>query len=326
MRRRLAVLAVLPLLALAGCGTEEAAPSAATSSPPVDMGQPLDGVEVTGEVGNVPKVQIEAPLKVQETTSQVITAGEGDPVREGNQALLHIYLANGTTGKQAATTYEQGTPASVMMTDDQFFPAVLDALVGKPTGSRVAVAATPDDAYGSAGAQQIGIGPDDSVLFVVDVMSAAPTDVLDGPEGEPVEDVPASAPSVVEENGTVTRLSFEDAATEPADELQVIPLIEGDGEPVRKGSLVTFDYLGQIYGTDKVFDESYSGEPRTFPVGVNGLIKAWDEGMVGLKEGSRVLIIAPPEFGYGPGGNPQSDPPIKGSDTLAFVVDILGVG
>jgi peptidylprolyl isomerase len=56
------------------------------------------------------------------------------------------------------------------------------------------------------------------------------------------------------------------------------------------------------------------------------LIKAWDQGMLGLRTGSRVLMIVPPSYGYGSQGNPQSNPPIKGTDTLAFVIDILGVG
>jgi peptidylprolyl isomerase len=103
----------------------------------------------------------------------------------------------------------------------------------------------------------------------------------------------------------------------------VIPLIEGDGPVARDDSLVTFDYFGQIYGSDKVFDQSYDREPVTFPLGIGGLIKGWDEALVGLKRGSRVMIIAPPEYGYGAAGNPQAG--IKGSDTLVFVLDILGV-
>jgi peptidylprolyl isomerase len=181
------------------------------------------------------------------------------------------------------------------------------------------VAATPEDAFGAQGAQQYGIAPDESVVFVIDLVSVP----LDGPEGEDVK-VPSSAPDIVEdEDGNVTKLDFSDAAKKPADELQVIPIIEGKGEPVEAGDSVTFDYLGQIYGSDKIFDQSYSDAPRTFSVGTGNLIKAWDEGLVGVKTGSRVLIIAPPEYGYGKQGNPQAG--IKGTDTLAFVVDVLGV-
>ncbi len=85
--------------------------------------------------------------------------------------------------------------------------------------------------------------------------------------------------------------------------------------------MVTFDYYGAVCGEDKPFDESYSREPTPFGVGVKGLIPAWDKVIPGLKRGSRVLIIAPPEDGYGDQGSPTSRP----DSTLMFVVDVLGV-
>ena len=321
MRRRLLALALAPLLVVgvAACG-EKSAPEAGPAE--VDSGQSIDGVSVEGEVGSVPKVEIDTPLKLEKSTSELVTEGEGDPVLADEQALLHLYVANGTTGKKAAATYDQGQPVNIRMSEDQLFPVVLEAILGKPAGSRVAVAAVPDDAYGKSGSQ-LGLGAEDNIVFVVDVMSVAPTEVLDGPEGDEVEP-PADAPTVVEdEKGTVTGLDFENAPAKPSGQLEVVTLIEGQGPPARKASLVTFDYLGQIYGTDKVFDESYSKEPVTFPLGTGGLIPAWDEGLVGVKRGSRVLIIAPPKYGYGKAGNPGAG--ISGNDTLAFVVDILGV-
>jgi len=285
------------------------------------MGQPIENVSVSGAVGKPPEVKIDGPLKLEETQSQVITAGEGNPVVEGEKAVVHLYLANGTTGKKALTTYDQGQPVALEMKAEQLFPAVVDAIVGKPTGSRVAVATVPKDAYGEAGAPQIGLKGADNAVFVVDILSVEPTEVIEGPEGSKA-DAPSEIPTIEEKAGNVTKLTFENAPEQPTDELQVIPLIEGEGPPVRDDSLVSFDYFGQVYGTDTVFDESYTKEPVPFPVGVGGLIKAWDEGLVGLNRGSRVLIIAPPEFGYGPKGSP---PKIPGDATLAFVVDILGV-
>jgi FKBP-type peptidyl-prolyl cis-trans isomerase len=141
-------------------------------------------------------------------------------------------------------------------------------------------------------------------------------------KGESVEP-PAGLPTVVEKDGEVTGLDFSDADKKPSKKLQVIPLIEGDGAPARDDSLVTFDYFGVVWGEDKPFDESFSKDPVTFPLGTNGLIKAWDQGLVGVKAGSRVMIVAPPEFGYGAAGSPQGG--IKKNATLVFVVDILGV-
>ena len=277
---------------------------------------------MSGEVGSAPKVTVDKPLKLEKTQTEVLTEGKGNPVVEGEQALLHLYVANGTTGAKALTTYDQGVPAAFQMSEAQLFKSVVDATVGKPVGSRVVVAATPKDAFGAQGAPQFKLTGKDDVVFVVDIMSVQPKEVLDAPQGTKAANVPAGLPTVVEKDGKVTGLDFAKAAKNPPKKLQVVTLVEGDGPPVRDDSLVTFDYLGQVYGSKKVFDQSYTAEPRPFPVGIGGLIKAWDQALVGAKRGSRIMIIAPPEMAYGAQGSP---PNIPADATLAFVVDVLGV-
>jgi len=322
--RRLVALTLAPLLLLgtAACG-EDDAPSSPDTASNVDMGEKISGVEVTGEVGQEPKVQIDAPLKVEDTRTQVIVAGHGDKAVEGGDSLLHLYVANGTTGKKALTSYDQGEPVPLRLSGDQLFPVLVEALVGKPVGSRVAVAAAPKDAYGSAGAEQLGIKPEDSVLFVADVISVKPSDVLEGPTGEEAEDT-SGLPTIVEEGGTITGLSFADAADEPAPDVELTTLIEGNGEPIRDDSLVTMNYVGQIYGAREPFNNSFAQEPATFGVGFGGLIPAWDSALKGVKTGSRVLLSVPPEEGYGAEGNPSIN--VTGDDTLVFLIDVLGVG
>lgn len=324
MRRRLAALTVVPLLLLgtAACGEDadtgsENGTSPAAGSADVDMGEEIPGLEVTGELGASPEVTLEDPLENTDTVFEVITAGDGAVVEEGRPASLHMQVANGETGEKTVGTYEQGRPLTGVIAKDQIFPAVHEAIVGLPAGSRVAIATTAEDAFGEQAAQY-GVKAEEHVIFIVDVMDVP----LTGPEGDEA-DVPEDVPAI-EENaeGDVTGFSFDQAA-KPSGELRVTPVIEGDGEPVEAGDSVTFDYLGQIYGTDTVFDESYTTAPRTFQVGAGQLIKGWDEGLVGVKTGSRVIIEAPPEFGYGKQGNPQAK--IKGTDTLIFVVDVLGV-
>lgn len=320
MRRRLVALTVVPLLLLwvAACGEDSGDGGDSASG-----GVP--GVEVSGEYGAGAEVSVEEPLELEETRSEVLVAGDGNEVVEGQQALLHLTVWDATEDKKVLSTYDEesgGAPQSVQMVDGQFFASVVDATVGESVGSRIVVAAVPEDAFGAQGNEQFGIAPDDDVVFVVDVMSVEPTDVLDGPEGEPNEGVADDLPDVEEEGGEVTGISFADAPKRAPKELEVVTLVEGDGPEVGDDSLVTFDYLGQVWGQDEVFDESYSSEPRTFPVGVGGLIPAWDEAIVGAKRGSRLLIIAPPDTAYGEQGSPPSIPP---SSTLAFVVDVLGV-
>ena len=89
-----------------------------------------------------------------------------------------------------------------------------------------------------------------------------------------------------------------------------------------KGDLLVADYLGEIYKTSKVFDNSYDRKvPAAFPIGIGSVIPGWDKALVGVKAGSRVLMVVPPKEGYGKKGNAQAG--IKGTDSLVFVVDVI---
>jgi peptidylprolyl isomerase len=97
----------------------------------------------------------------------------------------------------------------------------------------------------------------------------------------------------------------------------------GKGAKVAKGDLLVAHYLGETWRGGKVFDQSYErGQPAQFPIGVGKVIPGWDEKLVGQTIGSRVLLVLPPDKGYGAGGNPRAG--IQGTDTLVFVVDIVG--
>jgi peptidylprolyl isomerase len=110
---------------------------------------------------------------------------------------------------------------------------------------------------------------------------------------------------------------------EPDKGLVTEVLQEGAGAEVKKGQLLVANYLGQIWRDNKVFDNSWDrGAPASFPIGVGGVVDGWDEGLVGKKAGSRVLLSIPPDKGYKEQGNQQAG--IQGTDTLIFVVDIIG--
>jgi len=48
----------------------------------------------------------------------------------------------------------------------------------------------------------------------------------------------------------------------------------------------------------------------------------WEKGLLGQTVGSRILLVVPPDDGYGRAGKP---PTIGATDTMVFVVDILDV-
>jgi peptidylprolyl isomerase len=317
VRRVLVLLLAVSMLAFtAACGGDSG-----KAEDDVDMGQTIKGLDVSGAFGEEPKVSVDPAVKVDKPQTEVLTKGDGNPVVQNKKAMFNIFLAKGSDGKKLYSTSDQGTPTQVAMKENEFFQVIIDGLVGKPQGSRVAIAATVKDVWGPAGAPQLQLKKNDTVLFVLDVLSVEPEDVMSGPKGKEVP-APATAPAVQESGGKVTGVDFSKAPPKPPTKLEVIPLVEGDGPAAEAGRLVTFNYYGAVWGSKKPFDSSFdAGAPVPFGVGVNGLIPAWDKVIPGLKQGSRVLIIAPPADGYGAQGRPG----IPANSTLTFVVDVLGV-
>jgi FKBP-type peptidyl-prolyl cis-trans isomerase len=107
----------------------------------------------------------------------------------------------------------------------------------------------------------------------------------------------------------------------PSDDLQVSTPVKGSGTTVEKGDVITANYLGTIYKSGAVFDNSYDQKkPITTQIGTGSVIKGWDKALVGKKEGSRVEMVVPPSLGYGK----RAVGSIPANSTLVFVVDIVG--
>jgi peptidylprolyl isomerase len=90
---------------------------------------------------------------------------------------------------------------------------------------------------------------------------------------------------------------------------------------VEKGQLLVASYVGQIW-RGKVFDSSFSRHQlAAFPIGLGHVIPGWDKTLVGVRAGSRMLLVIPPVDGYGAAGDAKVG--ITGTDTLVFVVDVV---
>jgi FKBP-type peptidyl-prolyl cis-trans isomerase len=99
-------------------------------------------------------------------------------------------------------------------------------------------------------------------------------------------------------------------------------LVEGTGAEAKAGQRVTVHYRGTL--TDgREFDASYNrNEPFTFSLGAGQVIKGWDEGVAGMKEGGKRKLTIPPALGYGARGAGGVIPP---NATLVFEVELLKV-
>ncbi|WP_030812729.1 FKBP-type peptidyl-prolyl cis-trans isomerase [Streptomyces sp. NRRL F-2799] len=108
---------------------------------------------------------------------------------------------------------------------------------------------------------------------------------------------------------------------DPSKDLAVRTVIAGNGRTVAENDFIKANYLGQIWSSGKVFDNSYDRNPLVLQLAQGSIIDGWRYALTGKKIGSRVEIAVPPTWGYGPSGNEQAG--IKGTDTLVFVIDLL---
>ena len=169
-----------------------------------------------------------------------------------------------------------------------------------------------------AGALLVGCGEENDPEAADDpVVAETQTDGA-GSDASPGE-LPDWAPEILTDGDDVTGLDFTDIAP-LSDELLVEEVVTGDGPPVEQGQTITADYFGQLPDADAPFDESFSKEPFSAPIGVGSLIAGWDQGLVGVPVGSRVVMSIPSDLGYGDAG---AGADIPGGATLFFVIDII---
>jgi peptidylprolyl isomerase len=304
--------AAVAALALAGCSSAEPdaspSPSGSDDSSAVQAAADaaLDLVVWDEDADGVPTLTFDQPFTVGTTSARMIHDGDGDVIKEGDIVSLDYTVTSGTDGSISYSTYTTGTPEPVPLTEGQIDPLLLEILVGAHVGADFLYAAV-----------DTSTDPASSVIMAVTVASTVtPLERATGTAVTP----PAGLP-VVTLDATTGEPSVEIPKTDPPKDLVAQTLIEGDGAKVEEGDSITIHYPGWLWdGTE--FDSSWEGgSPATFTLADGQLIEGWVLGLAGKTVGSQVLLVIPPDLGYG--DEDSSNGTIPGGSTLVFVVDIL---
>jgi peptidylprolyl isomerase len=283
--------------------------SATPSAAPITPSKNFSAVKVEGAYGKSPKVTVKSPWAIDQTRTEVLQPSKGAIVQPGSTVEVNYYGVNGRTGKRFDDSFSRGQ--SIAFPLDQVVPGFSKGLQGQHQGSRVVIAMPGSDGYDSSGGSpQAGINVGDTLVFVVDIVAVP----LTGPSGTAVAPK-AGLPTVAETGGkpvvTVPK-------SDPPTSLVVQPLIQGKGKAVGKADSVTINYTWVDWSTGAVLEQTYGAKPATTPLA--SLVPGLQQGLVGQKVGSRVLVVVPPAEGY-PQGN--ATPKVDAGDTLVFVVDVL---
>ncbi|MEU1792219.1 FKBP-type peptidyl-prolyl cis-trans isomerase [Streptomyces sparsogenes] len=325
MRRRSVLLAVpAGLLTAAGCGSEKAgSDKSSKASPSAESGSPKPAKEpvppITGgkEFGQKPKVAKGGGQPRSSLQVETVIKGDGAEVAKGDYLQADYLGQIWNTGKVFDNSYDRGKPALFQIGVGQVIPGWDKGLVGKRVGSRVELAVPPSEGYGAQGQPQAGIKGTDTLVFVVDIVGTF--NGKSSAKGRTVAQTNLALPKV----GTNTdgKAPTIDVHKKSAPKKLVSAyVIEGDGPKVKASDSVLVQYKGVLWDGGKEFDSTYKkGQLAQFSL--QQVVKGWSQGLTGKKAGSRVLIVIPPDLGYGK----QAQQGIPANSTLVFSVDILAV-
>ncbi len=310
-----AVLAVPALiLSLAACAPtdEPDTPDTAGTDTPVacaPSGPYSDAVEVSGDFDTEPTVEFPAPLAPTATQRTVITEGDGTELQDGAQVKVHFSLFNGETGEASSSTgYEEATLFTLTLDEAQYLPGLVKTVRCGTIGSRIVGVVPAADGFGDAGNTDVGIGPGEPLVFVIDLVSVVePLKPVEWTTDVPEVNLDGDAPVVTL------------PASGPPSELLLAVLEEGDGEVVTAADSPSLDYQGTSWEVGEVFDQSYGGSPIALPA--TGYVPGFSAAIIGQRVGSTLLVSIPAEYGYG------TDPAAHdlGGQTLLFLIQIRSI-
>ncbi len=150
-------------------------------------------------------------------------------------------------------------------------------------------------------------------VFIVCLIAMTSCDKCSSSKGNKAPDSEAAMTDVVKRADVVEAIASK--------EFRMIDDKEGDGDAVDSGKTASVHYTGWLVDGKKFDSSRDRGQPFSFQLGAQMVIKGWDEGVKGMKPGGRRILVIPPEMGYGDravGGGL-----IPANSTLVFDVELV---
>ena len=144
---------------------------------------------------------------------------------------------------------------------------------------------------------QVSQAPKSGIIVVPDVARGNEAAILEDAFKEAIDD-----------QGNFSRMVIDD-------------IKEGVGNEVKDGDTVSVHYAGTLQDGLEFDNSRDRGQPFEFQVGAGMVIKGWDEGIIGMKEGGERILVIPPEKAYGERGIG----PIPPNATLVFKIELLEI-
>lgn len=265
----------------------------------------IAGVTATGELGQKPTIHMKTPMTVENNSYVILQKGNGATIEDGNRVCAQGIAINVQDGTELMDTWTNNTPdcSLVVSSDTSVMSAEYYELIN---GAKL----NTTIAFGVNDQSSSGV----SYLMVLTFVSQSKD--LSKAEGTKVTDIPSDLPKVMD--AADGKPSIDMNGYKGTDKLVVQPLIKGDGAELTSSDTAVVKYTGWLLdGTQ--FDSSWDKNTTLDANLSGGVIQGWIDGLKGQTVGSQILLIVPPDLGYGS----TAQGSIPANSTLVFVIDIL---
>jgi peptidylprolyl isomerase len=177
--RLLAPLAALALIA-AGCGDDKDSGSASTGTNAATAPAETTTSGATATTGEAPAVSnaqdLSSKPKIAKPSGDPPTSlvkkdlvvGKGPAIKSGQLATVQYVGVAWSTGKEFDASWDRGQPFQFPVGQQQVIQGWDEGIPGMKVGGRRELVIPPDQAYG-AQSPGPGIGPNETLVFVVDL-------------------------------------------------------------------------------------------------------------------------------------------------------------
>ena len=289
---------------LLGCGNDAGESAVTDSSAEVPTSIEIVPTPTpAGDVDNAdlsvkPLVTIPPSSPPTELLIEDLVVGSGSPVDVGDFLIMDYVGVSYSTGLQFDASWDRGSPFPFELGAGRVIQGWDQGIVGMSVGGRRSLTIPPELAYGENGSGSGSIGPNETLVFVVDLIASVPANLE-----KPTEEL----------------------TSESTTELETNDISEGSGAIVQPGNAVYIHYVGVSASTGEQFDSSWDrgrSEFIGYISGAGNVIEGLDQGLLGMQVGGRRTVVIPPDLAYGENG--AGDGLIAPNETLIFTVDLLG--
>ena len=126
-------------------------------------------VKVTGDLGKKPVVKLPGGEPPKELLFKDLTVGTGAVVKADTSATFQYVGISWSTGKQFDASWDRGQPFTSRLSKGSLINGWVNAIPGMKVGGRRLLIIPPDQGYGASG-QGADIGPNETLVFVIDAL------------------------------------------------------------------------------------------------------------------------------------------------------------